>query len=527
MNATRRRFLAVAPALIGLTAKADRPIAGGFVNDAFPLGHRLRDHGGFRPPARTEKTSIVVVGAGMAGLSAAWRLHKRGFRDFVVLEMEPSAGGNSRWGENEISAYPWAAHYVPVPDARATLVRELFEELGVLKARTGPARASESGSVVRANSSDDGEWDERSLCFSPQERLYIHGRWQEGIEPEAESTSEDRDDYRRFEARMAEFRASGQFTIPMETGARPSALDSISFDQWLRQNNFASPYLNWYANYACRDDYGALARDTSAWAGIHYFASRAPEEKGPLTWPEGNGWIARRLIERVQPFLRAASPVYSIVRDKTRLRVRTEAVEYIADRVIFAAPTFIAPYIVEGALSAEGFVYSPWLTANLTLDRLPIQGGDDKGIEAAWDNVIYDSPALGYVVATHMSLSSHIERSVWTFYWSLAEGSPAAMRTMLLEKDWAWWREAILADLARAHPDIRACVSRIDMMRMGHAMARPAPGFLGSAARRRFAAGTAPIYYANSDLSGFSIFEEAQYRGVAAADRALRDVGRA
>jgi hypothetical protein len=506
MKFGRRRFLAAAPALIGLTAKAGRPIAGEFVNDAFPLGHRLRDHGRFAAPTRTEKVSVVVVGAGMAGLSAAWRLQKRGFRDFVVLEMEPSAGGNSRWGQNEISAYPWAAHYVPVPDARATLVRELFEELGVFK---------------------DGQWDERRLCFSPQERLYIHGRWQEGIEPEAESASKDRDDYRRFEARMSELRASGEFTIPMERGARPSPLDSISFEQWLRQNNFTSPYLYWYANYACRDDYGALARDTSAWAGIHYFASRAPEEKGPLTWPEGNGWIARRLIERVQPFLRAASPVYSIVRDKTRVRIRTEAVEYIADRVIFAAPTFIAPYIVEGLIETAqppaGFVYSPWLTANLTLDRLPAE----KGIETAWDNVIFDSPALGYVVATHMSLSSHIDRSVWTFYWSLAEGSPAAMRTMLLEKDWAWWREAILNGLSRAHPDIRDCVSRIDVMRMGHAMARPVPGFLGSETRRRFASGPGPIYYANSDLSGFSIFEEAQYRGVTAAERALHDVSRA
>ena len=52
----------------------------------------------------------------MAGLSAAWRLQRRGFSDFVLLEMEPSAGGNSRWGENEITAYPWAAHYVPVPE---------------------------------------------------------------------------------------------------------------------------------------------------------------------------------------------------------------------------------------------------------------------------------------------------------------------------------------------------------------------------------------------------------------------------
>src|SRR5262249_51358958 len=39
-----------------------------------------------------------------------------------------------------------------------------------------------------------------------------------------------------------------------------------------------------YIEYACRDDYGALAAQTSAWAGIHYFASRVHDEQGPLTW---------------------------------------------------------------------------------------------------------------------------------------------------------------------------------------------------------------------------------------------------
>jgi glycine/D-amino acid oxidase-like deaminating enzyme len=493
---TRRRFLSAA--LIGLTAKAGRRVDGQFVNDAFPLGHRIRDRSKFAAPSRTEKVSIVIVGGGMAGLSAAWRLVKRGFRDFVLLEMEAQPGGNSRWGENEITAYPWAAHYVPVPDVRQTLTRELFEELRVFK---------------------NGQWDERRLCFSPQERLFLYGRWQDGLEPEVGATARDREEYRRFNALMAEQRATGEFTIPMERGARPSALDRMSMADWMAAHRFTSPHLDWYVNYACRDDYGALARDTSAWAGVHYFASREPEEKGPLTWPEGNGWIARQLIERLKPWLRVSSPVHSIVRNGRGLRVRTETVEYLAERVIFAAPTFLAPYIVEGAPTAAGFVYSPWLTANLTLDRLPAG-------EPAWDNVIYDSPALGYVVATHMSLRSHIERTVWTFYWSLAHRPPAEMRAMLLEKDWSYWHEAILHDLSRAHRDIRDCVSRIDVMRIGHAMARPTPGFLGSQTRRRFTSGSGPVYYANSDLSGFSIFEEAQYRGVTAADRALRDLGR-
>jgi hypothetical protein len=214
--------------------------------------------------------------------------------------------------------------------------------------------------------------------------------------------------------------------------------------------------------------------------------------------------------------------VYRIARNGRRIRILTEDAEYEAEVLIFAAPTFLAPYILEGAPPVRGFEYSPWLTANLTLDRLP----NERGFPMAWDNVIFDSPALGYVVATHQNLSSRLERTVWTYYWSLAEAAPAQSRRLLLDKDWAYWKEAILNDLARAHPDIRACVSRVDIMRMGHAMVRPAVGFLGSDERKRLVNyGAGNIWFANSDLSGISIFEEAQYRGVRAAERALRVLG--
>jgi phytoene dehydrogenase-like protein len=435
----------------------------------------------------------VIVGGGVAGLSAAWRLDKRGFRDFTLLEMEPGAGGNSRWGENEISAYPWAAHYVPVPNRNSALVRELFEELGVLR---------------------DGKPEERYLCFSPQERLFIHGRWQEDIEPAVGATGADRRQYRAFADRIAEYRATGQFTIPIALGARASELDRIAMSEWMRRNGFDSPYLGWQVNYACRDDYGAGADAVSAWAGVHYFASREHDEKGPLTWPEGNGWIVRRLLEKLGRYVRTNAPVYRIAREGRRFRVLTESVEYLADAVIFAAPTFLASRLIEGAPPAAGFEYSPWLTANLTLDRLP----RERGLEPAWDNVIYGSPSLGYVVATHQHLSSRVDRTVWTYYWALARGTPAENRRLLLEKDWNYWKEAILNDLARPHPDIRECVSRIDMMRMGHAMIRPTPGFLS----RKYDPAIPRLWLANSDLSGISIFEEAQYRGVRAAESALK-----
>ena len=299
-----------------------------------------------------------------------------------------------------------------------------------------------------------------------------------------------------------------------------SNLDRISFAEWLRGQRIDSRILNWYMNYCCRDDYGATTDQTSAWAGIQYFASREPEEKGPLTWPEGNGWIVRRLLESVGPFVRTGQMVHRIARNGSGMNVFAGETEYQAECVIFAAPTFLAPYLIEGVSPLRNFEYSPWLTANLTLDRLPRSYGTDP----TWDSVFMESPTLGYVDATHQTLRTHVDRTVWTFYWALAEGSASQNRRLLLSGDWSYWKEAILHDLERVHPDIRQCVSRIDVMRMGHAMARPTVGSIYSPDRRSITKLQGRLLFANSDLSGFSIFEEAQYRGVVAAEHALRRI---
>ena len=90
--------------------------------------------------------------------------------------------------------------------------------------------------------------------------------------------------------------------------------------------------------------------------------------------------------------------------------------------------------------------------------------------------MIFDSPGLGYVVATHQSLKTFIPETVWMYYWSLANATPREARTWLLQQDWPTLRDRALADLSRAHPDLADCVTRIDICRMGHAMIRPTPG---------------------------------------------------
>jgi len=486
-----RRHLLAAPAL-RLAAKTNRTIPGSFVFESHGPGHALRDRAAFTAGREREAHDVVIVGGGIAGLAAAWHFRRRGFTRFVLVEGESQVGGNARYGENEVTRFPWAAHYVPVPDPQSTLVRELFRELGLLL--------------------PDGRCDERWLCHSPQERLFIHGRWHEGVDPERHGTPADREAFTRFHERVDAFRRTGQFTIPVANGYRPSALERVSFHDWLRANGFQSAALDWELDYSCRDDYGGGLRDVNAWAGLHYFASRSPDrgERGPFTWPEGNGWLMQALLNRVRTHVRTGAWVRAIRRDGRAWRVETSQTAYTARHVVFAAPTFIAPYLIEGYSSPASSTYSPWLTANLTVENAPDLG------ETAWDNVIHHSPSLGYVVATHQSLRMHLPRSVWTFYWALT-GDARAQRRWLLAASYPDLQNRILAELEKAHPDTRRHVSRLDIQRLGHAMRRPVP-----AAPLAPAPLPAGILLANSDQSPIPVFEEALYQGVKAAEAVLR-----
>ncbi len=431
-------------------------------------------------------------------------MRRLGFEDFVVLEMEQDPGGNARSGSSPVSRYPWGAHYVPVPDRRIPLVAELFSELGVLQ---------------------NGHWDGAHVAREPLDRLFRDGSWSPGLEPGESATLAERDQFDRFWDRMDYFRQGGEFTIPIRAPQATAALDQISMKAWMVDQGFYHERLRWYADYACRDDYGCTYAQASAWAGIHYFAARPAEDLGFLTWPEGNGWIVRRLAEQIGSRLRTGTPVWRIDRAGAGLEVIAGNAILECDAVVFAAPLFLAPHLMPFAtrdLSEIGsLAYSPWYTANLAIDRPP----REHDAPPAWENVLYDSPGLGYVIATHQSDSWSGGQSVWTYYRAMTDPSPRRARASLLSVDWQRRKEEVLGDLQSAHPDIRKCVSRVDIMRLGHAMIRPVPGLLTSPTLRRLADRPGAVQFACSDLSGISIFEEAQFRGVRAADRVLTRLG--
>ena len=89
---------------------------GEIVGASDAIGHRIRDRVNITPSEdQWDRASVVIVGGGVAGLSAAWRLLKAGFEDFVLIELEEAPGGTARSGTSPLVSYPWGAHYLPAP----------------------------------------------------------------------------------------------------------------------------------------------------------------------------------------------------------------------------------------------------------------------------------------------------------------------------------------------------------------------------------------------------------------------------
>ncbi|HNJ96456.1 MAG TPA: hypothetical protein PLS65_16865, partial [Ferruginibacter sp.] len=73
------------------------------------------------------------------------------------------------------------------------------------------------------------------------------------------------------------------------------------------------------------------------------------------------------------------------------------------------------------------------------------------------------------------------------------------------------------------HPDFDAMVEQVDVWVWGHGMISPHRNFIHGAARKQMQEPLAgKVFFAHSDLSGISVFEEAFYQGLKAADAVLQ-----
>jgi phytoene dehydrogenase-like protein len=515
---TRRDFLAMmlgAPFAYGCRDSSSRITPPGeLIDTGMARAHQaVRD--GAVPAIQTwRRVRVAIVGGGVAGLSAAWELRRRGVRDVLVLELDRVTGGTARSGGSPISAYPWGAHYIVAPQREDANVIALLEDMKAIE-----GYAPDGTPIV----------DETLRCREPEERVWYLGKWWDGLYLEAGASAEDRRQLAAFNAEIDRWSAwrdpQGRraFAIPRSRCSDADecvALDRMSFAAWLDERKLTSSRLRWLCDYACRDDYALTAAQTSAWAGLFYFAGRqsAPgaEAQSVVTWPDGNGTLVGHLTTNVTSERDVA--VLSVEDAGPTARVigvgKAGPIGIEADAVIVATPTFVANRIVRARQGQAAGEYGAWAVANVHLRARPVERGG--GALPSWDNVFRDSPSLGYVSATHQRGRDR-GPTVWTWYYPFTDEDTRGVRTKLAGAGYPEWAEVVLADLARAHPDVRSHVDRIEVAFWGHGMVRPRVGSVWSEALAVRSQSIGRIHFAHTDLSGYALFEEAFDHGLRAA----------
>ena len=480
------------------------------------LGHRLwiKD---FPKPTKQIQISYLIVGGGISGLSAARQFQKKGINDFLIVELENHLGGNSSNGENKYSKYPLGAHYLPLPNFQDKELLQFLEEEKIILGY------NEKGFPV---------FDELQLTFAPDERLFYKNNWQEGVVPKEGNLVSDDLEFEKFFKKMNDFRtAKGKdekylFDIPLylsSSDTETRVLDKITMKQWFTNNHFTSePLLN-YIDYCCKDDFGLGIDYVSAWAGIHYFAGRKQDSTSEkhdsvLTWPEGNSRLANHLKKYTQDKTLKNHLVYEVKAENNKVMAKAfddvtkTSVEIIADKVIMASPQFVNQYLIKDRKAfTKDFHYTPWLLATLIVTDLSY----NFSFPLSWDNVIYDAKGLGYVYDQHQTVNQIQNKKVITYYYSFSSADLKKTRKELYKKDKEYWKQFVLNDLKIAHPDIEEYTEDIEVFLLGHGMISPAPGFIFGEAKKNAKQNIQnKIYFAHSDLSGISIFEEAFHQGI-------------
>lgn len=501
-------------------------ISGELKSASYKVGHLLWKTP-FKKIDKTHEVKIVIIGSGISGLSAAKELIKNGESDFVVLELENEAGGNSRYGENKVGKYPFGAHYLPLPSPDMQELIAFLKEADVIES------FSPEGLPV---------YDERYLCAAPEDRLYINGHWQSGLIPDFGVSSDDKNQIKKFQTSMHTLKYTKgndglyAFTLPLADSSQDTAfikLDAISMKDYLRSEGYTSEYLFWYVDYCCKDDYGTSVEETSAWAGLHYFCSRRgkavnAEEDDLLTWPEGNGWLMEKLKQPIASNIKKGNLAYQVNQkgdtyQVTSLDVPTgKAVQWNCSKIIFACPQFVTAHIQTNIPALKqraykAFHYSSWMVGNLCVKNELKEKG---GVPLAWDNVIYNSPSLGYINSNAQHLHRFQPEINLTYYYPFDDSQMD--RKKLLQTNHAELTQIMLDDLKKVYDQLDNNIVRYDPFIWGHAMIKPLKGFIWGNDKKKAADPiNDSIYFAHTDLSGISVFEEAFYQGIKAAKQLL------
>jgi phytoene dehydrogenase-like protein len=497
------------------------PLTGLDHSDDFTLCHDIWGGATFTlPEPGGPLYDCVIIGGGISGLVAAWKLQKAGFTQILVVEQNSETGGLARAGEVEGIAYAKASAYASFPYNRNT--RDLYRDMGLIDA--------------------DGEPNSAYVLQPPYDQIYIDGVWyaepfsEEGIEalPFSQTVKDDlvslRGELRRlwnYEDREGKW----AFNCPVEESTEEAEfrdLDSQTLAEWATSKGWGAEMLGLF-DALLASAYGLRSDRISAWAALDLLSDELYAE-GAFCGPGGNGFFSELLLGVVgAEVVQTGAYAVQVVNDGDEVKIgvsRAGVLETLRARAaIYAAPQFLSRYLlpemtearVEAVRSLE---YVPYVVANVALSRTP------EGF--VYSNQLYGDFAMSdFIIADWAGQAdpagaSPTRPNVLTAYCPMDAVDRGALLSATLDE----WVDRVMSEFEQVIPGISADATAFHLYRWGHAFAVPPRGWVFSEERALLKEPMGRIFFGGADVEGIPTIDHAMAGGFRAGDEVAALLGR-
>jgi protoporphyrinogen oxidase len=405
------------------------------------------------------ETETMIVGGGIAGMSAAFQLRHK---DFLLFEAGKQLGGSSGSLKLNGSYFSQGAHYdLAYPDAYGKEVIEMMQDLQII-----------------SFNSVKNQWEfidkQHIIPHEKEGSCFVDGFYRDDVLPDRPETYNFLQLLRQYEGKM-----------PLPTrliSDKLRHLNNISFKDFLQQNKiYLSKQLLRGLDYHMIDDYGATTEKVSALAGIHYYKCRPYYDENPpelFSPPEGNYYFINKIARQLPAEnLKTRHLVRSIEKEKDYFIAKVidaeKEVVYTVKckQVVYAGQKHALPYVFpqDKNLFASN-TYAPWLVMNFILKNdLP---------EGVWQNemLMKDRRFLGFVDSDAQHQQKNAPR-VLTAYYCFAPEERQLMAD-IEEKKQAIVEQTVGYISDYFQQDIFTSIEKVFIKLMGHAMPIAKPGYL-------------------------------------------------
>ncbi|MGA7217502.1 MAG: FAD-dependent oxidoreductase [Candidatus Sulfotelmatobacter sp.] len=444
--------------------------------------HQVRDGKVFTLPPASARHDVVIVGGGVSGLTAAYRLQHR---DFLLLEKEPHWGGNAYAMNYEGSVYATGSAFMTKDEHAYPFAKEIGLE---------------------------------PLPVNSPDASIIHGElvldtWGDGLDKLPYSKSV-RESFKKFKKEM----------LAIDVGKRRTELFNQPFSDYLKGY---SPELKlWWDNFG-PSNWGAVSKETAAGLAILNLQEMAEESGGDdrYTWPGGLGAVTKRLADILEPKykdrMHTGATIVAVSSGKEDAQVTYmaggELKTVSAKAVIMATPKFITRRIVQGLPGKQSEAmhkirYIPYPVVNLIFDKPVFNHGYDTWCPG---NAFTDFIVADWVIQKQAGYKQKF--NILSCYTPMKEDD----RGYLLTEESARKIAAnVLSDFQKLMPGMNVDPIEVHIYRRGHPLYMSTPG-LYMQVQPLVRQPMDRIFFANTDSEGP---ESTTNEGIRAAQRAVKEV---